>query len=291
MDEELRNKLESLKFEPHGVEAMKGRVDDVHYTAVVHPLKGLALLVTHRSSRSISEFEVFIPKNSSVQQIAQAMTEAYEKIHPEKKEARRTQVNSDHPTKEPSAEQRHQEFRRAFGTPGGYILISAYTWTDKGDEVMRKRFPQVSDWPNDSQLGDLLIIGTIISALIQVERNLGPQNYANFHMDLVKEIAPSVRKGYLKYLQGLTCFLLQANRSSLDPEELPSLASLLAEDETKLANSIGVWMVLNLSGKEAVSDGLHFEVAVALGDVAFKRLGKQIASELLGKENLVKSIA
>ena len=84
MTEELISKLKQLKFSPYGHEAMKVCVDDVEYVAVVHPLRELVFIVTHTGERSATQFEACCPIDSSIQEIAKAMSQAYEQIHPDK---------------------------------------------------------------------------------------------------------------------------------------------------------------------------------------------------------------
>lgn len=86
MDDELRAKLEALKFQPHGdVGAMRAGMEDVDFVAIEHPLKGVALIVTYVGPRSASHFEMFLPPAATIQQIAALMVEAFERVHPERR--------------------------------------------------------------------------------------------------------------------------------------------------------------------------------------------------------------
>jgi hypothetical protein len=192
---------------------------------------------------------------------------------------------------ESSAEKSHLEIQRTLKTPGGRILITAYTYSSMGNEVAQKQFPQISGWPKGSSLGNLLQVATILSTLLRIERHLGPRNYTAFHMSLVKEIASSVRHIYVPSLQGLACFLLQLDRSSLAAEEIPDLTRLLSGDETRLANSIGLWLVLTLKGIETLSEPADIEVAAALTHLAYHKNAKMIFTDVLADENLLKGIA
>lgn len=191
---------------------------------------------------------------------------------------------------ESSAENTHQELRRSLGTPGGYILIWAFNYASMSHEIVRKKFPQIDGWPSGSMLGNLLQVATIMAALLKIERHMGPRNYSAFHKSLVKEIAPSVRHIYLPPLQGLACFLLQVDRSSLDSEEIPTLTRLLTEDETKLANSIGLWLVLTLKGAQVASELPDIEVAAASANLVYNTHAQMITLKVLANENLLKGI-
>ncbi len=85
MNEDLRKKLELLRFEPTELGTMVGRVEDVEFSAVVHPLKGLVLITSHVGSREAAFLETVLPEDCSLQQIAKALSHAFEKIHPERK--------------------------------------------------------------------------------------------------------------------------------------------------------------------------------------------------------------
>lgn len=89
MTPDLAERLAALKFVPDAMPGvMRGRLEDVTFTAVVHPIRGLVLMGYHVSSRTAVEFEVALPVGSTVRRIAQAMLEIYEQIHPESKDRR-----------------------------------------------------------------------------------------------------------------------------------------------------------------------------------------------------------
>jgi hypothetical protein len=78
--------LGSMGFRPHGpFGAMRVWVEDVEYIAIPHPLRGLSIMVTHVSPRIAAQFETFVPLDASAAQIAAAMVDAFEEIHPERK--------------------------------------------------------------------------------------------------------------------------------------------------------------------------------------------------------------
>lgn len=84
MREELKKKLEYLKFKPTLVGGMTGRIKDVTFTAVEHPLKGLAIIADHVNERTAIQFEMFVKYDASLQEIASVLSQMYDKIHPEK---------------------------------------------------------------------------------------------------------------------------------------------------------------------------------------------------------------
>ena len=86
MAESWQRNLEVLRFVPDGPEVMRGRVEDVEIVAVPHPWKGLALMTVHADSRTITEGEVFVPLDASVQELAKALKIIFEEVHPERRE-------------------------------------------------------------------------------------------------------------------------------------------------------------------------------------------------------------
>ncbi len=85
MDKQLADTLRSLSFQELPSGAMKGCVGDVEVVAVEHPLKGVCLIVSHIGKREATQFERFIPRNLTQQQIAAVLVEIFEQIHPEDK--------------------------------------------------------------------------------------------------------------------------------------------------------------------------------------------------------------
>lgn len=82
MNEELQKKLEIMKFQPTDMGAMIVYVEDVKIIAVTHPWKGLVLIASQVGAREATLFEVSVPEDSSLQQIAKALSEIYDQVHP-----------------------------------------------------------------------------------------------------------------------------------------------------------------------------------------------------------------
>lgn len=79
--------LRAIGFRPSGdFGAMRARVEDVEFDAIPHPLKGLSISVSHIDSRTATNYERFLPLDSDIQTIAKFMTEAFERIHPERRD-------------------------------------------------------------------------------------------------------------------------------------------------------------------------------------------------------------
>ncbi|MFI6295924.1 hypothetical protein ACIBEJ_30295 [Nonomuraea sp. NPDC050790] len=82
--------LRAIGFRPYGdLGAMRARVEDVEFDAIPHPLKGLSISVTHIGSRTATSYEKFLPLDSDVQTVAKLMAEAFESIHPERRDEAR----------------------------------------------------------------------------------------------------------------------------------------------------------------------------------------------------------
>lgn len=86
MTPELHDRLTTLHFRDTGADAMRGRMEDVSFVAVMHPWKGLCLMGTHSTSRTCAEFEVFLSHDPSIQEIASALVAVFETFHPERQD-------------------------------------------------------------------------------------------------------------------------------------------------------------------------------------------------------------
>ena len=82
MSPETRSNLETLKFRAREPGAMVARVDGVEILFVEHPVKGLAMMVSYVSPRTMTEFEVFFPHTPSLQQLATAIIGAVQQCRP-----------------------------------------------------------------------------------------------------------------------------------------------------------------------------------------------------------------
>ena len=79
--EDLREILESMGFKEGDIlETWKGVFEGIYINICVHPFKGIALSFNGVGKRTASEGKVFIPKNSSKRQIAQAITRIHETV-------------------------------------------------------------------------------------------------------------------------------------------------------------------------------------------------------------------
>lgn len=87
MTKDWQETLRAIGFRPYGdFGAMRARVEDVEFDAIPHPLKGLSISVSHIDSRTATNYERFLPLDSDIQTIAKFMTEAFERIHPERRD-------------------------------------------------------------------------------------------------------------------------------------------------------------------------------------------------------------
>lgn len=189
-----------------------------------------------------------------------------------------------------SQDKERREIRRSLNTPAGYIVIWAFNYASVGLDVIDQRSPQISGWPNGRMLGNLLQVATIFSALLRIERARGLQDYSAFHSGIVKDIAPSVREIYVPPLQTLAAFLLAADRSSFALEEIPPLSKLFAEDEERVANSVGLWLVLTLKQVSSLSEQSDVQVAAGLANVV-ETWAKLIAEHVLTDRDLSSGIS
>lgn len=82
MKQDLQEKLEQLKFMTADVTgAMRARLEGgIEVRAVTHPFYGLVLLGSHFDGRRMTEFEVRLPEESPVQEIAKALVQIYEQV-------------------------------------------------------------------------------------------------------------------------------------------------------------------------------------------------------------------
>jgi hypothetical protein len=90
MTDDWKETLRAIGFRPSGdFGAMRARVEDVEFDAIPHPLKGLSISVSHVNSRTATNYESFLPLDSDIQTIAKFMTEAFERIHPKRRDEAR----------------------------------------------------------------------------------------------------------------------------------------------------------------------------------------------------------
>jgi hypothetical protein len=82
MTQALQEKLEQLKFVPGDMSGTMRVVLEggIEVRSVAHPLYGLVLLGSHFTGRTVTEFEVRLPEEASVQEIAKALVQIYEQV-------------------------------------------------------------------------------------------------------------------------------------------------------------------------------------------------------------------
>ena len=82
MNQILQEKLEQLKFMPADMTGtMRARLESgIEVRAVTHPIFGLVLLGSHFDGRRMTEFEMRLPEESSMQEIAKALVQIYEQV-------------------------------------------------------------------------------------------------------------------------------------------------------------------------------------------------------------------
>jgi hypothetical protein len=83
--DDLDSKLRALKFKKEDMpDCWSGVMDRIHFSICLHPIKGLSISYYYFTSRTACQDEVFIPKESSVQDIAKAIVEIHDKLIPDK---------------------------------------------------------------------------------------------------------------------------------------------------------------------------------------------------------------
>ncbi|TDW90892.1 hypothetical protein EV137_4723 [Kribbella pratensis] len=82
-----RHTFEVVGFRPSGqFGAMRARVEDVDATVLEDGLGRLSMTFTHVGRRSAMQYEVAVPFDVTVQQVARLMASAFERAHPETRE-------------------------------------------------------------------------------------------------------------------------------------------------------------------------------------------------------------
>ena len=85
MKSEVIKNIELMGFKPYGkYGAYRAFIKDVEYVVIEHPLKGLSMTATYISKRETGQIEIFLDRNSSMQDIAKSMLRLYNEFHPEK---------------------------------------------------------------------------------------------------------------------------------------------------------------------------------------------------------------
>jgi hypothetical protein len=173
-----------------------------------------------------------------------------------------------------------EDISKQMHTPAGHILMWAYNLAYDTDEILRKEFPQIAQYPDGEKFGNLLQVANIIATLIRVERYLGVNDYTALHASLKQSIACSVRDIYLPPLLELSCFLLKKDRSSLLNNEIPAFNEILGEDENLLASSIATWLVWSMK-KQKLSEESELRLVSVLQNLIYTKNAQLIASMFL----------
>jgi hypothetical protein len=84
LNPEIVGRLATLNFRPHLPDSMKVWLEDVKFVAVVHPLRGLALLWNFSNGRTVASGEMFLPIDAPADAIARAMLDVFKACHPER---------------------------------------------------------------------------------------------------------------------------------------------------------------------------------------------------------------
>ena len=83
--DDLEIKMRVLKFKEGNIPGCWSAVmDGIHFSACLHPLKGIAISYYYITSRTACQDEVFIPNESSVQDIAKTLVVIHDKLIPKK---------------------------------------------------------------------------------------------------------------------------------------------------------------------------------------------------------------
>ena len=86
MTNDWQETLKAVGFRPYGsLGAMRARVEDVEFDAIAHPSEGISISVSHVGGRTATSYERFLPLDCDVRAVATLMTEAFERIHPDRR--------------------------------------------------------------------------------------------------------------------------------------------------------------------------------------------------------------
>ena len=78
---DLEAKMRVLKFKEEDMpDCWSAVMDGIHFSVCLHPWKGIAIIYYYTTSRAACQDEVFIPKESSVQDIAKILIAIHDKL-------------------------------------------------------------------------------------------------------------------------------------------------------------------------------------------------------------------
>ena len=69
---EMPSSQEVFGFLPTEYGGMKGRLEDIEISAIEHPLMGVSVTASHMDSRSATQFENFMPKKVSIEDVGKS---------------------------------------------------------------------------------------------------------------------------------------------------------------------------------------------------------------------------
>ncbi|MBI2386539.1 MAG: hypothetical protein HYV14_11055 [Elusimicrobia bacterium] len=134
-------------------------------------------------------------------------------------------------------------------TPGGIITARAFKYAGSFYDFADAKYPELRAYPPDVARVTLLQAAIIVAALILMERRTKGAGASELHGGVALALPPSVRDRLLPPVQTLSCSLLQRDRSSLKPQEIPSFADLAGQPDATLVKAIGLWLGRAISGK------------------------------------------
>ena len=153
-------------------------------------------------------------------------------------------------------------------TPGGIITTRAFDYSCSFYDFAGEKYPELKRYPPEKARGTALQAAIIVSTLILMERHSGGAGWNDLHNGVSRSFASSVQYRNLSAIQDLSSALLQSNRSTLKTDEIPSFASLADSGDEKLVNSIGVWLILDISRKPLLEQS-DLKIAAAMGRSAW----------------------
>ena len=172
-------------------------------------------------------------------------------------------------------------------TPGGIITTRAFDYSCSFYDFAGEKYPELRRYPQEKIKGTALQAAIIAATLIMMERRSAGEGQADLRAGVVRSFASSVSHRNVTAIQELASALLESNRDSLKPDEIPSLAPLAGSGDDKLINSLGVWMILSISRKPQLEES-DLKMATAMGRSAWtsaKMIARMITPQPPAQQN------
>lgn len=126
-------------------------------------------------------------------------------------------------------------------TPGGIITRSAFDYAVKFAAFADTKYPELKAYPADAR-NAAHQAAIVVAVLILMERRSKGAGWKELQENISLAFPPSARRRCLTSVQDLLAYLLKSDRAAIGLEEIPSVATLAAQDDKQLGAAIAQWL-------------------------------------------------